>query len=65
MVNGALRYWYKGLKPETEVKSVLVPEGWVVTSDPYEVHSLEMLVNQHLLYLVQALEEVKIMNQIP
>ena len=43
MVNGALRYWYKSLRPESEVKSVLVPEGWLVTSDPYEVHSLEML----------------------
>lgn len=43
MVNGSLRYWYKGLRPETEVKSILVPQGWLVKTEPYEVHSLEML----------------------
>lgn len=40
---GSLRYWYRALDKNTEVKSVLVPEGYLVSTSPDEIHSLEML----------------------
>ena len=43
MSRGSLRYWYRNLDPNCEVKSILVPTGHLVTSEPYEIHSLEML----------------------
>ena len=45
MTKGKLRYWYKDSKDKSNdpPKSVLVDEGYVVTSKPGEVHSLEML----------------------
>ena len=43
MAKGCLRYWYKPIDIGAEIKSVLVPEGYLVSTPPLEVHSLEML----------------------
>ena len=43
MSRGALRYWYQPVSKDTEVKVVDVPEGYMVTTPPYEIHALEHL----------------------
>lgn len=44
MTKGSLRYyWRKVDEDEAQVKSVVVHEGEMVTTGPYEVHSLEIL----------------------
>jgi hypothetical protein len=41
---GHLKYWYSGVD-DGEIKSVLVPQGWLVETPPYEVHALECQVD--------------------
>jgi len=47
MVRGSLRYYYKEYDPTKKqwgrVKSIVVKEGEMVTTPPYEVHALEIL----------------------
>lgn len=44
MSKGCLRYWYSSSDSKHESpKSVLVEEGWMVSTPPLEVHALEML----------------------
>lgn len=45
MTKGKLRYWYKDSKDKSNQppKSILVDEGYVVSTPPREVHALEML----------------------
>lgn len=40
---GSLRYWYRPVDASAPTRSVLVPEGFVVSTPPNEVHALEML----------------------
>ena len=45
MTKGELRYWYLDLNDKSNKipKSILVPQGYIVTTKPWEVHALEML----------------------
>ena len=43
MTKGKLRYWYKPVGENKKVEHVIVQEGYLVTSEPNEVHSLEIL----------------------
>ncbi len=43
MTKGRINYWYKPLDSNSEPKSIEVKEGYLVTSPPYEVHSLEIV----------------------
>ena len=41
---GHLRYWYSSLNDE-EINSVIVPQGCLVETPPFEVHALECQVD--------------------
>ena len=43
MTKGSLRYWYKKYGEDIPVKVIDVPEGYMVSTEPYEVHALEHL----------------------
>ena len=43
MTKGKLRYWYKPIGEGSKVENIIVEEGYLVTSEPNEVHSLEIL----------------------
>ena len=43
MTKGSLRYWYKKYGEDVPVKVIDVPEGYMVSTEPYEVHALEHL----------------------
>ena len=38
-----MRYWYKPIGDNSKIENVIVSEGYLVTSEPNEVHSLEIL----------------------
>lgn len=52
MVKGSLRYYYRKLtEGNDKVKSVIVKQGEIVTTPPYEVHALEILEdNQFIVF---------------
>lgn len=42
LVRGSLTYWYKDTPESTEVKKVVVPTNGLVSTPPFEVHTLEI-----------------------
>lgn len=50
MSRGSLRYYYRKVNEENDkVKSVVVKQGEMVTTPPYEVHALEILENNQFI----------------
>jgi dTDP-4-dehydrorhamnose 3,5-epimerase-like enzyme len=43
MAKGSLRYWYKPVEGDEPAKVVDVPEGYLVSTPPLEIHALEHL----------------------
>ncbi len=55
MTKGSLRYWYQPYDQSEPVKSVVVKEYEMVTTPPFEVHSLEMLGESQFIVFSQGL----------
>lgn len=56
MTRGSLRYYYRKFSQENDkVKSVVVGEGEMVTTLPYEVHALEILENNQFIVFSEGL----------
>ncbi len=50
MSRGSLRYYYRKVNEENDkVKSVVVKQGEMVTTPPYEVYALEILENNQFI----------------
>lgn len=50
MSRGSLRYYYRKVNEDNDrVKSVVVKQGEMVTTPPYEVHALEILENNQFI----------------
>ena len=45
VTKGSLEYWYKNSKDEEESKFVLLKQGDIVTTPPFEIHALKILEN--------------------
>ena len=63
LTKGELEYWYKK-RFKTKSKKVLLKEGYLIETPPFEMHALKITKIMNLLYLLQVCEEAKIMKQI-
>jgi dTDP-4-dehydrorhamnose 3,5-epimerase-like enzyme len=45
ITKGSLEYWYKNSKEVGESKFVLMKQGDIVTTPPFEIHALKILEN--------------------
>ena len=43
ITKGSLRYYYRKLEENSEIKSIIIKKGDLITTPPLEVHSLEIL----------------------
>ncbi len=56
MAKGSLRYYYQKINPDNgkrigKAKSIVIEEGAMVTTPPFEIHSLEILAdNQFIVF---------------
>ena len=51
LTKGSLRYWYQPVDRSHEVRSVVVREYDLVSTEPYEIHALEILEpNQFIVF---------------
>ena len=64
MTKGSLRYWYKKYGEDVPVKVIDVPEGYMVSTEPYEVHALEHLEESEFIVFSTGLRVEWIMNLI-
>ena len=55
MTKGSLRYWYQPYDQSEPVKSLVIKEYEMVTTPPWEVHSLEMLEESQFIVFSQGL----------
>ena len=64
MTKGSLRYWYREQDEKAPVKVVDVPQGYMVTTEPLEIHALECLEESEFIVFSTGLEVVMIMSLI-
>jgi len=45
ITKGSLEYWYKKLDSDEKSQSIIIREGDMITTQPYEIHALKILEN--------------------
>jgi len=54
MTKGSLRYYYRDID-SNKIKSIIVKEGMMVTTQPFEVHALEILEDNQFIVFTEGL----------